>query len=59
MTHFIVALEISRFQCIGPLIRCAVAFGAKMIIIIGSNKYTTFGCHGSNKHIGIVIIKSS
>jgi hypothetical protein len=53
MADFIVAIEVSRGQNIGTVIRCVVAFGATSLIIVGSTKFCTYGAHGSQAHIHI------
>ena len=51
---FFVALEIYRRRNIGTIIRCAVAFGAKAILVVGSPVFSTHGSHGAHKHIEIL-----
>jgi len=51
---FYVAIETYRRKSIGTLIRCAAAFGAKAIIVVGSLKYSTHGAHGAQKHLPII-----
>ena len=43
MSSIIIAVEVNRGQNIGTIVRCAVAFGLKAIIVVGSNKYGTHG----------------
>jgi hypothetical protein len=38
---------------LGPILRCASAFAIHQIILIGSEKCTTRGSHGSSKHLNI------
>jgi len=47
-------IESSRNQNIGTTLRCAVAFGAKALILVGSEKISTHGAHGSQHHINIL-----
>jgi hypothetical protein len=54
MTKLFVAVEARRNQSIGTLIRCASAFGATSIIIVGSDKFSTHGSHQSHKKIQLV-----
>lgn len=50
----IVAVETYRHKSIGSLIRCASAFGASELIIVGSPKYSTHGAHGAQKYMDII-----
>eukprot|EP01041_Mallomonas_annulata_P007846 gene7846-16054_t len=52
--YFVVAVEAYRRKNIGTILRCAVAFGAKYLFIIGSNKFSTHGAHGAQKYIEII-----
>lgn len=46
-----VVIETTRGQCIGTTLRCAVAFGATALILVGSDKVSTHGAHGAQNHI--------
>ena len=48
-----VVIENSRNQNIGTTLRCAIAFGAKALLVVGSDKFSTHGAHGAQKHIQI------
>ena len=48
-----VCVETRRKKNIGTLMRCAVAFGASNIIIVGSPKYSTHGSHEAKKFIRV------
>lgn len=52
--YFYVAVEIRKGQSIGTLIRCATAFGARALIIIGSKSFSTHGSHGSHRRLKII-----
>lgn len=47
--EFSVAVTVAKGQCIGTLIRCASAFGARELLIVGSLNYSTHGAHGAQK----------
>lgn len=49
-----VAIETSRRTNIGTILRCAVAFGCKAIIIIGDKDYGTHGAHGAQTRIKVL-----
>lgn len=49
-----VVIETVRNQNIGTTLRCAVAFGATSLIIVGSDKVSTHGAHGSQHHLPIL-----
>ena len=49
-----VGIEVARNQNIGTVLRCAIAFGAEYLVIVGSNKFSTHGAHGAQKHIKIL-----
>ncbi len=54
MGFMIVAIEIAKKHVsIGTLLRCACAFGAKEIIVVGCSVYSTYGAHGAQKHMPI------
>jgi hypothetical protein len=53
MGYMIVATEVAKYQSIGTLIRCACAFGAKEVVIIGSLSYSTYGAHGAQKYMTV------
>ena len=42
-----VCLETRRSQNIGTLVRCAAAFGATALIIVGSDRVGSHGAHGA------------
>ena len=48
-----VCLETRRSQNIGTLVRCAAAFGATALIIVGSDRVGSHGAHGAQNHIRI------
>lgn len=50
----ILAVETFRHKSIGTLLRCASAFGASCIIVVGSPQYSTHGAHGAQNHIDVV-----
>ena len=49
-----VAVETQRKDNIGTILRCATAFGAHALVIVGSNKIGTHGAHGAQNRIQIV-----
>ena len=48
------AVETYRHKSIGTLLRCACAFGAASVIIVGSPTYSTHGAHGAQNHVEII-----
>ncbi len=52
--EFILAVETYKNKCIGPLIRCSTAFGATIVAIVGSPKYSTHGAHGAQNHMQVI-----
>jgi hypothetical protein len=52
--RLVVAVEIHRRTNIGTALRCAVAFGADAMIIVGSKQFSTHGAHGAQSHIPIL-----
>lgn len=53
-TNLIVCIETHRNKSIGTLMRCAVAFGASMIVIVGSPKFSTHGAYEAKKFIRVI-----
>ncbi len=54
MGFMMVAIEVAKKHAsIGTLLRCACAFGAKEIIVVGWSVYSTYGAHGAQKHLPI------
>lgn len=49
----IVCIETHRNKSIGTLMRCAVAHGASLIIIVGSPKFSTHGAYEAKKFIKV------
>ena len=49
-----IAIETQRKDNIGTILRCATAFGAQALIIVGSNKVGTHGAHGAQNRIRII-----
>jgi hypothetical protein len=52
--NLIVCIETHRNKSIGTLMRCAVAFGASMIVIVGSPKFSTHGAYEAKKFIRVM-----
>jgi len=50
---FVVAVETHRHKSIGPILRCAAAFGVTELYIVGSNQYSTHGAHGAQNHLQV------
>lgn len=50
----ILAVETYRHRSIGTILRCASAFGATCIIVVGSPLYSTHGAHGAQNHIDVI-----
>jgi hypothetical protein len=48
------ALETKRNQSIGPIIRCASAFGVETLIVVGSNHFSSHGSHGSLRRMNVL-----
>mmetsp|Transcript_4381 Transcript_4381/g.4508 ORF Transcript_4381/g.4508 Transcript_4381/m.4508 type:complete len:226 (+) Transcript_4381:275-952(+) len=51
---FVAAIETYRRKNIGTILRCCVAFGAKVLFVVGSDKYSTHGAHGAQKYLEII-----
>lgn len=49
-----VAIESGRNRCLGTLLRCASAFGAAAVLVVGSPHYSTHGAHGAQKYIQVL-----
>ena len=54
VTDLIVCVETHRNKSIGTLMRCAVAFGASIIVIVGSPKFSTHGAYEAKKFIRVI-----
>ena len=54
MSRLIVAIETHRNRGIGTFLRCAVAFGASTVIIVGSTQFGTHGAHGAQLYVQII-----
>ena len=39
---------------VGPLVRASSAFSAAELLLVGEDKFTTHGAHGSQKHVQVV-----
>lgn len=50
MVKLIVAVETHRHKCIGSIVRCASAFGASMVAVVGNMDFSTHGAHGAQIH---------
>lgn len=50
----ILAVETHRNKSIGTLLRCASAFGASCVIVVGSAQYSTHGAHGAQNHVEVI-----
>ena len=51
---YILIENLSRSINYGTLLRCCVAYGMKQIIVVGYDKCSTHGSHGSSKHIQLI-----
>jgi hypothetical protein len=51
---WILAVETTRHKNVGTLLRCASAFGARCVVIVGSPQYSTHGAHGAQTHVEVV-----
>lgn len=49
-----VAIECRHKQSIGTQIRCAVALGASLVLLIGASKFGTHGSHGAQTRVEIM-----
>jgi hypothetical protein len=49
----IIAIETHRHKSIGTYLRCASAFGATTVIVVGSPVYATHGAHGAQNHVQV------
>jgi hypothetical protein len=54
VTNLIVCVETHRNKSIGTLMRCAVAFGASIVVIVGSPKFSTHGAYEAKKFIKVI-----
>jgi tRNA G18 (ribose-2'-O)-methylase SpoU len=50
----ILAVETHRHKSIGTYLRCASAFGADTIAVVGSPLFSTHGAHGAQNHVQVV-----
>jgi tRNA(Leu) C34 or U34 (ribose-2'-O)-methylase TrmL len=50
----VLAIETYRKKNIGTYLRTAVAFGCKLIVVVGSPIFSTHGAHGAQKYVQIV-----
>ena len=48
--YFIVH-NIAKKHNVGTIARCATAFGAREVVLIGSKQYNAFGSHGADAHV--------
>ncbi|KAJ1442870.1 hypothetical protein B484DRAFT_441933 [Ochromonadaceae sp. CCMP2298] len=51
---WILAVETHRHKSIGTLLRCASAFGARCVVIVGSPQYSTHGAIGAQRYMEVV-----
>ena len=54
VTNLVLCVETHRNKSIGTLMRCAVAFGASIIVIVGSPKFSTHGAYEAKKFIRVI-----
>lgn len=54
VTNLVLCVETHRNKSIGTLMRCAVAFGASLIVIVGSPKFSTHGAYEAKKFIRVI-----
>lgn len=54
LNMLILAVESHRHKSIGTYLRCASAFGAQTIAVVGSTQFSTHGAHGAQNHVQIV-----
>lgn len=54
MSELILAIQSYRKRSIGTILRCASAFQASTVIIVGSADVSTHGAHGSQGYVNIV-----
>lgn len=52
-TELIVAVETQRRSNIGTIIRTASAFGASLVVVVGSSQFSTHGAHGAQGHMPV------
>lgn len=48
---FFICTEVDRKLCIGTILRCATAFGAAEVVVIGGKHYSTHGSHGAHRRM--------
>ena len=48
--YFIVH-NIAKKHNVGTIARCATAFGAREVVLIGSKQYNAFGSQGADAHV--------
>ena len=51
---FVVVNNPSNKNNLGTIIRCAVAFQCRAVIIVGAPRFSTHGAHGAQKHMPVV-----
>lgn len=55
--EFYVVVDVhQKRKNIGTALRCAVAFGAKAVIVVGYADFGTHGAHGAQRHIEIICV---
>jgi tRNA C32,U32 (ribose-2'-O)-methylase TrmJ len=54
LTELLVCVETHRKTNVGTIMRCAVAFGASLLIVVGSRTYSTHGAHEAKKFIQVI-----
>ena len=53
-TELLVCVETHRKTNVGTIMRCAVAFGASLLVVVGSRTYSTHGAHEAKKFIRVI-----
>ena len=54
LTELLVCVETHRKTNVGTIMRCAVAFGASLLVVVGSRTYSTHGAHEAKKFIQVI-----
>lgn len=51
MEIYLIIANPKKSNNLGPIVRCAAAFGVSQIILVGYEKFATDGAHGSHRHV--------
>lgn len=48
---YLIVYNVSKRHNIGTLLRCATAFAARAVCLVGAREYNSWGAHGSEAHV--------